>query len=309
MCERSPLFLIEAKSILFDLLNRTLELFDLSDHFLQHYHLTKFLSLRDEQHRDYRQFSLKKPCKLNYNIISDLNTYLHRLNTTCRLTKSNLRSLHAVRITSPNDYIVIDDEIYELLKFFKTKLNNIQPIEKSINILNRRYYSQRIVHNSSKTESFVFHPEISNQKNNSEQSSKNEDLEEYHQILISFEKIFQSYQFLIRYLYGVHLVRDSHILQPIVVSITRLLLSITDKLKGKLEIISPTKINHNHFNIQQHEEICHEEKKIISNSNSNKNIVYVHNDNHSTNIKEDGESILEFDEDEFYRLANLERDD
>ena len=121
MCERSPLFLSEAKSIIFDLLKRTLELSDLFLHLVEHYRLNKYLSER-EQNYDYCHFSLHKPCKLNYNIISDLDIYLDRLYASCRLTKSNLRLLHAARMKSSNDYIVIDDEIYELIKFFKLKI-------------------------------------------------------------------------------------------------------------------------------------------------------------------------------------------
>ncbi|CAF4724326.1 unnamed protein product, partial [Rotaria socialis] len=113
MCERSPLFLVEAKLITLDLLKRSLELFDICFHLVLHYRLDEFF-LEREQKRDYDYFSLYKPCKLNYNIISDIDTYLHRLSTSCRLTKSNLRSLHASRMISSNDYIVIDDEIYEL---------------------------------------------------------------------------------------------------------------------------------------------------------------------------------------------------
>jgi hypothetical protein len=61
MCERSSLFRSEAKSIISDLLKRTLELFDLSLHLVE---------------RNSHQFSLQKLCKLNYNIISDLDKYL-----------------------------------------------------------------------------------------------------------------------------------------------------------------------------------------------------------------------------------------
>lgn len=257
MCERSPLYLSEAKSIIFDLLKRTLELFDLSLHLVEHYRLNKYLSER-EQNRDYRHFSLHKPCKLNYNIISDLDIYLHHLYTSCRLTKSHLRSLHAARIKSSNDYIVIDDEIYDLSHLFKLKINKLW---------------------------------------NQFQSIKTKPSDQtYQQILTSFRKISRFYQFLIKQLYGIHIVRDSHILQPIVISIIRLLLFITNKLKENLQIISPTKINLNHFNIQQHEEICRvEEKKKVSQIK----LIEIHpDDNHS----------LDFDEDEFYRLANLTRD-
>jgi hypothetical protein len=327
MCERSPLFLLEAKSIISDLLTRTLELFDLSFHLVEHYRLTKFLSEREQQ-RDYQHFSLHNPCKLNYNIISDLDTYLNRLHTSCRLIKSNLRSLHAARITSSNDYIVIDDEIYELERFFKLKLNKLWYEFQSIKdkpsneITNKRYYSQRKIHSSQTIQSFVFHPES---KNNSHQTiSKSE---EYLEILRLFRKISQFYQFLIKQLYGVHTVRDSHILQPIAISIIRLLLFITNKLKQNL---SPTQINRNHFGLQQHEEVCHVPKKILSTKpkfklieihpvnidtlnaaeeKDDKSIDYVRNDNHLSNIKEDEESVLDFDEDEFYRLANLQRDD
>jgi len=239
MCERSPLFLSEAKSILSDLLKRTLELFDLSIHLIEHDRLYKYLSERDQKH-DYHQYSLHKPCQLNYNILSDLDKYLHHLFTSCRLTKSHLRSLYAARLTSSNDYIVIDDEISELIKFFKLKIN--------------KFYHQF---------------QILNNKNNS-----------FNEIFILFRKISQLYQILIKHLYGIHIVQDSDILQPIVINIIRLLLLITNKLKENFLSI---KINR----IQQNKEISTKSK-----------LKLIENDNHS----------LDFDEDEFYRLANLERE-
>lgn len=244
MCDRSPLFLSDAKSIINDLLKRTLELFDLSLHLAVYDRLNQYLSKR-EQNRDYPLFSLHKPCKLNDNIISDLNKYLDRLSTSCRLIKSHLRSLHAIRLTSSNDYIVIDDEISDLVKLFQSKLVKLlYPFQSSDHLTHSRYYSQRQIHNSS---NFIFHPEISNDKNNSQTTISSDN------IFISFEKISRLYQFLLEQLYGVHIVRDSDILQPIVIHIIRLLLSITNKLKENLPSI---KINSNHFTIQQNEEIC-----------------------------------------------------
>jgi hypothetical protein len=309
MCERSPLFLPEAKSIIFDLLKRTLELFDLSLHLVEYYRLNKYLSAR-KQSRDYRHFSLHKPCKLNYTIISDLDTYLHRLYTTCRLTKSHLRSLHAARIKSSNDYIVIDDEIYELSHFFQLKINKLwnkfQSTKKekpSDQIINQRYHSQRTI------QPFVILPEPSLEKNNSQTTIS----EDHHQILTSFRKICQLYQFLIQQLYGIHIVRDSHILQPVVISIIRLLLFITNKLKQNLQVISPTKINRNHYHIQQHEEICHVPEEIFKRKKVSKfRLIEIHSSSDNQNLTEDVRNdnhSLDFDEDEFYRLANLERDD
>ncbi|UJR09829.1 hypothetical protein I4U23_014055 [Adineta vaga] len=332
MCERSRLFLLEAKSILSELLNRTLELFDLCLRVLEHYRLTEFLIEREQQ-RDYRYFSLQKPCRLNYNIMSDLNTYLQRLYTTCRLTKSNLRSLHAARITSTDGYIVIDDEIYELVKLFKSKLNNIQSEkleqEKPIKTNERRYYSQRLIHSSRTTQPFTFHSKTSKQKNNSQNSfPHSSEHEESYQILQSFQKISRFYHFLLKQFYGVHSVQDSDVLQPIVISIIRLLLFITNKLKENLQIISPIKIHHNRFSVQQHDDVCQEQKTSDSNKpkyhiieiqadniesiksvQDNTAINYAQNDNFETIEEKDEKSILEFDEDEFYRLANLQRDD
>ena len=215
MCDRSPLFLPEAKSIIMDLLKRTLELFNLSIHFIEYHHLHQFLSKREEN-RDYPHFSLRKTCKLNYNIISDLNKYLHRLSTSCRLTKSHLRALHAARLTSSNDYIVIDDEIYEFIKRFRSKLSH------------RQYHFQRQIHSSHAIETFMFNPEASDDKNNSPTTIP------FEEIFASFEKISQFYQLLLQRLYGVRTVRDSDILQPIVIHIIHLLLSITNKFKEDL---------------------------------------------------------------------------
>ncbi|CAF2663967.1 unnamed protein product [Rotaria sp. Silwood2] len=362
MCERSSLFLIEAKSILYDLLKRTLELFDLCFHFVEHYRIDKYFIER-EQKRDYNYFSLSKPCKLNFNIISDIDIYLHRLYTSCRLTRSNLRSLHASRMLSSHDYIVIDDEIYELIKFFQLKVNKqwhqYQSREKEQektnkfqqfdHIINRRYHSQRMIHNSQTIESFVFLPETSKHNNNSQQinssnklqSTNSQPIDEYHHILIIFRRISYFYQLLIDELYGVHSVQDSDILQLIVVNIIRLLLFIANKLKQYIKINSSSIINNNHFRIKRNEEICRVEKKPMSTTkskfklieihptnintlalskslndgnfneeNNDKNIEYVRNDNHSSNIIQDNQTnSLDFDEDEFYRLANLERDD
>lgn len=223
MCERSALFLSEAKSIISDLLKRTLELFDLFIHLIEHYRLTKYLSEREQN------LNFSKPCKLNYSIISDLDKYLHRLSTSCRLTKSHLRSLYAARLISSNDYIVIDDDIYQLIHNFKSKLNKFWhksiEIKQSDHIIAQRYHSQRQIHNSHTTESFVFLPETSDNKNNSQFD------EEHHDILISFRKISYLYQILLKQLYGIHFVRDSDILQPIVINIIRLLLFITNKFK------------------------------------------------------------------------------
>ncbi|CAF1343965.1 unnamed protein product [Rotaria sordida] len=198
-----------------------------------------------------------------------------------------------------------------------------------------------MIHHSQTIESFVFLPEILNYNNNFQQinSSNNklqltnsQPMEEYYHILIIFRKISQFYQLLIDELYGVHIVRDSHILQPIVINIIRLLLFIADKLKQYIKINSPMIINENHFRIKENEEICRiEEKEMFtmkskfqlieihptnidtltsSKSANDKNIEYVRNDNHSLNIIQDDQtSSLDFDEDEFYRLANLERDD
>ncbi|CAF1275720.1 unnamed protein product [Rotaria sordida] len=198
-----------------------------------------------------------------------------------------------------------------------------------------------MIHHSQTIESFVFLPEILNYNNNFQQinSSNNklqltnsQPMEEYYHILIIFQKISQFYQLLIDELYGVHIVRDSHILQPIVINIIRLLLFIADKLKQYIKINSPMIINENHFRIKENEEICRiEEKEMFtmkskfqlieihptnidtltsSKSSNDKNIEYVRNDNHSLNIIQDDQtSSLDFDEDEFYRLANLERDD
>jgi hypothetical protein len=244
MCDRSPLFLPEAKSIIYDVLKRTLELFDLSLHLIEHFRLNKYLSEREENH-DYHQLSLDKSCKLNYNILSDLDKYLHRLSTSCRLTKSSLRSLYASRLISSNDYIVIDDEIYDLIKSFKNKLS--YQIQLNNQFINRRYHSQRKVHSSHTIQTFVFHPETSDAKNNSQKMIFSDE------ILIFFEKTSRLYQILLEQLYGIHIVRDSDILQPIVINIIRLLLLITNKLKEK---IPPIKINRNHFTVQKNEEIC-----------------------------------------------------
>ncbi len=223
MCDRSPLFLPEAKSIINDLIKRTFELFDLSLHLIEYHRLNKYLSERGKN----RDYPLRKSCKLNYNIISDLDKYLNRLSTSCRLTKSHLRSLHAARLTSSNDYIVIDDEIYELVKCFQSKLSQLT-------------HSQLQIHSS---QTFMFHPKTSDDKNNSQTMiSSNE-------IFIFFKKISQLYQLLLERLYGIRTVRDSDILQPIVIHIIRLLLSITNKLK---ENLSPMKIHRN----RQNEEIC-----------------------------------------------------
>ena len=174
-------FLLEAKAIVSDLLQRTTELFDLSLHFVEHDGLNRYLRERNEQH-DFSHLHLHKPCQLNYNLLSDLDAYLHRLRTSCRLTKTHLRSLHAARITSSTDYIVLDDEIYDSIRSFKSKVRSTKL------------------------------PDIN----------------------LAFRKLVHSYQYLIKHLYGVHLVRDSHVLQPMVISIIRTLLSIADEWREQL---------------------------------------------------------------------------
>ncbi|CAF1302428.1 unnamed protein product [Adineta ricciae] len=310
MCERSPLFLFEVKSILLDLLTRTLELFDLSRRLLEHYRLSQFLLTREHQ-CDYRHFSLEKPCRLNYNIMSDLSTYLQRLYTTCRVTKSSLRSLHAARVTATNDYIVIDDEVYELIKFFKSKLNNVHSgptteRKKSIKTSGRRYYSQRLVHNSYAIQSFQFHPISADSKNNSQTLESNES----RQILQSFHKISRFFYFLLKQFYGVHNVQDSDVLQPIVISIIRSLLFITDELKRKLQVLSPIKAHNNRFRVQKKEEIC-QEQTTLGSSKPEFHIIETVKPVHENKVRNENheENLLEFDEEEFYRLANLQRDD
>lgn len=251
MCDRSPLFLIEAKLILSDLLKRTFELLDLFIHFTQYHRLHQYLSDR-ETHRDYPLFSLHSSCKLNYTIVSDLDKYFDRLSTSCRLTKSQLRLLYAARLKSSNDYIVIDDEIYDSIKSFQRKLRQqFKPeISTSDHLLHSRYHSQRQIHSSHTVDSFIFHPETSDDKNNSHMNiSSNE-------IFQSFEKIARLYHLLLQRLYGVHFVRDSDILQAIVIHIIRLLLSITQQLKEDLPSIP---IHPHHFLLRQNEEICQSE--------------------------------------------------
>ncbi|CAF1557377.1 unnamed protein product [Rotaria magnacalcarata] len=249
MCERSPLFLVEAKSITLDLLKRSLELFDICFHLVLHYRLDEFF-LKREQKRDYDYFSLYKPCKLNYNIISDIDTYLHRLSTSCRLAKSNLRSLHASRMTSSNDYIVIDDEIHELVNIFQVKIN-------------QQFQSKQ------KDENY---------------DSKHD--EEYHHALTLFRKISQFYQLIIMELYGVHTVRNSHILQPIAINIIRLLLSIANKLKRFIQTNSPNLINFNHFRIQPHDEVCSvDQSKNFGKTKSKFRLIEIHANNSETSTE------------------------
>lgn len=189
MCERSPLFLIEAKSILCDLLQRTLELLDLWFHLVEYDRFDKYLV---EHEQDYD--AVYKSCQINHNVMNDIDTYLQRLNRSCRLTKSNLRSLHAARMMkSSNDYIVIDDEIVESIRSFQLKISQQLPSIRK-------------------------------------QMDKPDD-----HILTLFRKISQLYKIIINELYGVHSVQESHLLQPMVIHIIRLLLLITNKLKLNIE--------------------------------------------------------------------------
>lgn len=226
MCDRSALFLSEAKSIVSNLLKRTFELFDLAVHFTEYHRLHQYLAER-ETHRDYPLFSLHKPCQLNYAIVSDLEKFFARLSTSCRLTKSHLRSLYAARLKSSNDYIVIDDEIVDAIKSFQFKLRRLA----------RKFKSDHLVY-----ESQVQIPiETSDDRN-------------YSQMTISsFEKISRLYQLLLQRLYGVHFVRDSDILQAIVIHIIRLLVSITKQLKDDLPTVP---IHSHHFLIRSNEELC-----------------------------------------------------
>lgn len=214
MCERSPLFLIEAKLVTLDLLKRTLELFDLSFNVILYYHLEQIFIER-EQKFDYDHFPWHKPCKLNFNILSDIDIYLYRLSKSCRLTKSYLRSLHASRRNSSHDFIYIDDEIYELIEVLSMKIN--QP-----------WYDFQ---------------------STQEQTIKDESL-------VLFRRIFQLYQLIIKNLYGISMVKDSQILQPIVFNIIRLLLSITNKLKHSVEHNSSKTIYRNEFRIKPNDEVC-----------------------------------------------------
>ncbi|CAM4796180.1 unnamed protein product [Rotaria magnacalcarata] len=225
MCERSPLFLVEAKSITLDLLKRSLELFDICFHLVLHYRLDEFF-LEREQKRDYDYFSLYKP------------------------SKSNLRSLHASRMTSSNDYIVIDDEIHELVNIFQVKIN-------------QQFQSKQ------KDENY---------------DSKHD--EEYHHALTLFRKISQFYQLIIMELYGVHTVRNSHILQPIAINIIRLLLSIANKLKRFIQTNSPNLINFNHFRIQPHDEVCSvDQSKNFGKTKSKFRLIEIHANNSETSTE------------------------
>lgn len=254
MCDRTPLFLIEAKSIISELLKRTLELLDLFIHFTEYQRLHQYLADR-EIHRDYPLFSLHHSCKLNYTIISDLDKYFDRLSTSCRLTKSQLRLLYAARLKSSNDYIVIDDVIYDSIKSFQRKLRQQSrqfqsQLPTSDHLLHTRYQSQRQIHSSHTSDSFIFHPETSDDKNNSHMPvSSNE-------ILQSFEKIARLYDLLLQRLYGIHFVRDSDILQAIAIHIIRLLLSITKQLRADLPSIP---IHPHHFLLRQNDQICQAE--------------------------------------------------
>jgi hypothetical protein len=336
MCECSPLFLLEAKSILIDLLRRTLELFDLSRHLLEYDRLQRFLSNRDEQ-SVFSHVTLRQTCQLNHQLDSDLDAYLQRLHNSCRIAKTNLRSLHAARITASNDYIVLDDDLYELFGVFKSKLKDLgqefqwattKQTEKQV--IQRRYQSQRTVHHASDQDSFVFLPETSPsrsmQKNNSSQLPSLPEspsiTEDYRSIFVSFHKISQLYRLLIQQLYGVHLVRDTHLLQPIVINIIRLLLLITHQLKARIQLMSPVNVPSTD-RVRRHGP-CRtlattESNVLLIESHAEQvepiqsNYLTVHNDNHhqqsfSTTTKAEEQSLLEFDEDEFYRLANLEHD-
>ena len=326
MCERSPLFLPEAKSILIDLLRRTLELFDLSRHLIEYDRLQRFLSERDEQ-SVLSHVTLRQTCQLNHQLDSDLDAYLQRLHNSCRVIKTNLRSLHAARITASNDYVVLDDDIYELFGVFKSKLKDLwqefqwttKPKAKQTEnqLVQRRYQSQRAVHHASDQDSFVYLPETSpsrsTQKNNSSKLLASEEssfiTDEYRSIFLSFHKISQFYRLLIQQLYGVHLVRDSHLLQPIVINIIRLLLLITHRLKERIQLMSPVKATSERG---QRPGPCRALATTEQIEPIQTNYLTVHNDNHqqssSTTTKADEQSLLEFDEAEFYRLANLERD-
>lgn len=320
MCERSPLFLLEAKSILIDLLRRTLELFDLSRHLIEYDRLQRFLSERDE-HSALSHATPHQTCQLNHQLDSDLDAYLQRLHNSCRVVKTNLRSLHAARITASNDYVVLDDDIYELFGVFKSKLKDLwqefqwttKPKAKQTEnqMTQRRYQSQRAVHHASGQDSFVFLPETSpsrsTQKNNSSKLLESPFItDEYRSIFLSFRKISQFYRLLIQQLYGVHLVRDSHLLQPIVINIIRLLLLITHQLKERIQLMSPVKAPPERG---RRPGPC---RALATTEQIESNYLTVHNDNHqqssSTTTKADEQSLLEFDEDEFYRLANLQRD-
>ena len=329
MCERSPLFLLEAKSILIDLLRRTLELFDLSRHLIEYDRLQRFLSERDEQ-SVLSHARLRSSCPLNHQLDSDLHAYLQRLHNSCRVAKTNLRSLHAARITASKDYIVLDDDLYELLGVFKSNLNNLwqefqwtipaktKPAAKQV--IHRRYHSQRTIHHASDQDSFVFRPETSpfrsTQKNNSSKLLSSEEssaiTEDYRSIFLSFRKISQCYRLLIQQLYGVHLVRDSHLLQPIVISIIRLLLLTTNQLKQRIQLMSPSRAPSDRVpRLSPHDGPCRTHAEQVEPIQAN--YLTVHNDNQqessSLNTKADDEqSRLDFDEDEFYRLANLEHD-
>jgi len=224
MCSRTPLFLSEAKSIISVLLKRTFELFDLSVHFLENDRLKKYFSDRQQTNE---QSALIKPCKLNYNIFSDIDKYLQRLSQSCRLIKSLLRSLNAARLRSMNDYIVIDDQIYDRIKLFQSKLNKYQQPK---HLITTRYHSQRHIHDheSHLTSSFQFYPETSAENQN--HSSTND-------VYNAFDKLSHLYQLLLERLYGVHIVRNSDILQPIVINIIRLLLLIADQFKEHSHVL------------------------------------------------------------------------
>jgi hypothetical protein len=278
MHERIPLFHVEAKTIVVDLLKRTSDLFDLSRHFIEYECIHRVLFERIQQcHRSYPTY--RRTCQLNHNLQSDLDAYVHRLSTSCRSTKTNLRSLNAIRLTNSIDCIVLDDDVDRLLKSFNSQFNRLcrefhwsdmstsmDPID---SIGRRRYQSQRTLHCRSTSDVFTFLPEtsISNRNNHSSdtlESMRQIIVDEYRTIFVSFEKISRCYRSIVTKLYGVHLARDSYILQPTVINIIRLLLFITTQLKQRIDMMSTTIItcSDQHRSTWQHA-VCHVQEKSI----------------------------------------------
>ena len=236
MCERPSLFLLEPKSILLDLVKRTCELLDLSLHLIEHERLNDVLSQRPSS-----PFAFQQSCQLKDNLQSDLERYLQRLYRSCRLTKTHLRALHAARFTRSNDYIVLDDDAVQAINAFKSKLNEVTRQsewmeqvkkigKKEQQFVDRRFQSQRHVHHADENDSFVFLPEtkLLLVQNNSASIS-----DDYRSIFLAFGKIAQIFRFLLEHFYGIHRVRDSHLLQPMFINIIRCLLVIADQWKQR----------------------------------------------------------------------------
>ncbi|CAF0739005.1 unnamed protein product [Didymodactylos carnosus] len=135
MCERSPIFFLEAKSIIIDLLTRSIEMLDLTINLVETFRTYALLLERNRNQNFFTMIDTIQ-CKISYDMRSDVRTIIQHLYRSCRFAKGNLRNLRAARLSSANDYIIVDDECLKTILYFNSRAATLwrflQPVDDSM---------------------------------------------------------------------------------------------------------------------------------------------------------------------------------